>query len=121
MLDRQAELGIMDPGPWAGRFGLDHHQPPVDLRPPVHPRRILLADEAALGEADPVQFGRVAFQPEDIAQLGPALADAEAQAVFEPFVLLRRQEPRRAQRFIGFAGLGPCLRRGTGCICPPAR
>jgi hypothetical protein len=28
-------------------------------------------------------------------------------------VLLRRQEPRRAQRTVGFAGLGPCLRRGT--------
>ena len=74
---------VGDPRPPAA-VALDHHQAPVDLAPPVHPRRILLADEAALGEADAVQFRRIALQPEQVAEFGAALADAKPQAVLEP-------------------------------------
>ena len=68
--------------------------------PPVHPRGILLADEAALGEADPVQLGGIAFEPEDVAELGAAFADAEAQAMLEPACcrFASRREPAPAER-----------------------
>ena len=72
----------------------DHDQPAVDLGPPVHPRGIFLADEAALGEADAVQLGGIAFEPEEVAELGAAFADAEAQAVLEP---AGRRARRRAR------------------------
>ncbi len=80
--------------------GFDHDQAAVDLGAPVHPRGIFLADEAALGEADAVQFGGVAFEPEDVAKLGAAFADAEAQAVLEPARrgFARRPKPAPAKR-----------------------
>src|SRR5205085_5029187 len=83
MLDGQAKVQIMDPCARTGGIRSDHDQAPIDLLPPVHPRRILLADEAALVEADAVQFRSVAFEPEDVAKLGAAFADAETEAVFE--------------------------------------
>ena len=83
MLDGEAELGIGDRG-CAVRVGLDDHQPAVDLRAPVHSRGVFLADEAALGEADAVQLGRIAFEPEDVAEFGAAFGDAEAETVLEP-------------------------------------
>ena len=84
MLDRQSELLVKDAGS-RSRFGGGHDdEPPIDLMPPVHSSGIFLPDEAALGEADAVQLGRVAFQPEQVAQLGPSLANAQAEAVFEP-------------------------------------
>ena len=100
MFDREAELGISDAGARTGFSGLDHHQPPIDLAPPVHPRGVFLADEAALGEADAVQFGRIAFEPEDVAKLGAAFGDPEAEAVLEPALgrLRRRAEPAAAER-----------------------
>ena len=100
MLDRQAELGIGDAGARAGLGAFDHDQPAVDLGAPVHPRGILLADEAALGEADAVQLGGIAFEPEDVAELGAAFADAEAEAVLEPAGrrLAGRGEPAAAER-----------------------
>ena len=81
--DRKAELGIFGAGAGAAA-ARDDEQPAVDLLPPVHARGILLADEAALGEADAVQLGRIAFEPEDVAKLRPPFGDAEAQAVVEP-------------------------------------
>ena len=84
VLDGEAELGIGDAGARAGCVGLDDDQPAVDLGPPVHPRGILLADEAALGETDAVEFGGIAFEPEDVAELGAAFGDAEAEAMLEP-------------------------------------
>ena len=83
MLDRKSELGVGDAGAWAALGGFDDQEPAVDLGSPVHPGGVLLPDEAALGEADAVQFGGVAFEPEDVAELGAALADAEAEAMLE--------------------------------------
>src|SRR4051794_14656018 len=74
----------MDAAARARRIGFDHYQAAVDLRAPVHPRGILLADEATLGEADAVQFGRVAFEPEQVAELGPPFAHSKAQPMLEP-------------------------------------
>ena len=98
MDDRQAEFGISDPRALAA-VALDHEQAAVDLLPPVHPGGILLADEAALGEADAVQLGRIAFEPEQVAKLGAAFADAEAQAMLEPAVrrLAGGREPAAAK------------------------
>ena len=85
MDDRHVRLADIRPASAvSAAAGLDDEQPAIDLRPPVHPRGILLADEAALGEADAVQLGRVAFEPEDVAELGAAFGDAEAQAMLEP-------------------------------------
>src|SRR5205085_9351598 len=75
MLHGETELGIMDAGARTRCVGLDHHQTLVDLPPPVHPRGVLLADEAALGEADAVELGGIAFEPEDVAELNAAFAD----------------------------------------------
>ena len=82
MLDRQPELRIMDPGPLARRLGRNDDEPAVDLRAVVHPRRILLADIAALFEGDSVQLPGVAFEPERPigAQFGQPFGDAEALA-----------------------------------------
>src|SRR4051794_29834100 len=74
----------MNPRPRSGRIGFDHDQPAIDLLPPVHPRGVLLADETALAEADAVQLRRIALEPQDIAELGPAFAHAEAEAVLKP-------------------------------------
>ena len=87
---------------------LDHDQAAIDLLPPVHPRGILLADEAALGEADAVQFRRIAFEPEQVAELGAAFADAEAQAVLQPAV---RAAPPPAPASAGPAPPGADRRR----------
>ncbi len=84
MHHRQAELGIVRRACAAPLRRAHDDQPPIDLLPPVHPRGILLADEAALGEADAVQLGGIAFEPEDVAELGAAFAHAEAKAVLEP-------------------------------------
>jgi hypothetical protein len=82
MGDGQAKIGIIDADPVSA--SPEDEQAPVDLRPPVHPRRILLADVAALSEADAVELGCVAFEPEEVAKLGAALAHAQAKAVLEP-------------------------------------
>ena len=84
MLDRQAELGIMNSGTRARSVGFHHDEPPIDLLPPVHPGGILLADEAALGKTDAAEFDRIAFEPEDFAELRAAFGDAEAKAMLEP-------------------------------------
>src|SRR4051812_45569449 len=89
----------MDAGARAGRVGFDHDQAPVDLRAPVHPRGIFLADEAAFGEAHSVEFSGVTLKPQNVAELGAVLTDAKAEAVLEPagdrFVL--RSEPPAAE------------------------
>src|SRR5688572_15970671 len=84
MLYRQSELLIDDPGSRSGFGGRHDDKPPIDLLPPVHPGGIFLPDEAALGEADSVELDGVAFEPEDVSELRPALADTQAQAVLEP-------------------------------------
>ena len=89
MNDRKAELGIGGPRPVAA-VALDHDQPAIDLAPPVHPGGVFLADEAAFGETDAVQLGRVAFQPEQVAKLGAAFAGPETEAVFQPALGGRR-------------------------------
>ena len=100
---------------------LDHDQPAVDLLPPVHPRGILLADEAALGEADAVQLGRIAFEPEDVAELGAAFADAEAQAMLEPAGGgLVRRAPSQRRPSAGSRGSGDALARRPSTNAPPA-
>ena len=71
----QAEIGIIDARAVA-TLAFDHEQPAIDLLTPVHPRGILLADEATLGEADAVQLRRVAFEPEQVTQLRAPFADA---------------------------------------------
>jgi len=45
----------------------DNEKTSVDLLPPVHPGGIFLADKTALGEADSVEFGGIALEPEDVA------------------------------------------------------
>ena len=85
VFDREAEVRIVDPR-FAGRPPLDNDQPAVDLLPPVHPRRIFLTDEAALVEADAVQFGSIAFEPKKVAELDAALADTKAKAMLKPAV-----------------------------------
>src|SRR5438270_6902144 len=109
MLNREAELGIMNARARGGRFRLHHDQSPVDLLPPVHAGGVLLADEAALGEAYTVQFGRIAFEPENVAKLGAAFANPKPEAVFEPTdgVLTGRAQPALAQ--VGQAWVGPFL------------
>src|SRR5918993_5422030 len=95
MLDRQSELLIDDAGSRTGFGGRHDDKPPIDLLPPVHSRRVLLPDEAALGEADAVELDGVAFEPEDVTELRPALADTQAQTVLEPAGsrLIRFAEP----------------------------
>src|SRR5438270_12140734 len=107
MLNREAELGIMNARARGGRFRLHHDQSPVDLLPAVHAGGVLLADEAALGEADAVLFGGVAFKPENVAKLGAAFANPEAEAVLEPAdgVLIGRAQPALAE--VGEAWVGP--------------
>src|SRR4029079_10746331 len=95
MFDGEADVGVDNLGARPLFRGRHDHQPTVDLLPPVHPRRVLLADEAALGEADAAQFSGIAFEPEDIGELGAAFADAEVEAMFEPAGrrLVRRSKP----------------------------
>jgi hypothetical protein len=83
MNDRQVEFAIFSPSSLDPR-ALHNDEAAIDLLPPVHPRRILLADEATLGEADAIQFGCVAFEPEKIAKLGASFADPKAEAMLEP-------------------------------------
>ena len=99
MLHRQAEVRIERLRAGARLACGNHDEATVDLLPPVHARRILLADEAALGEADAVQLGGIAFEPEDVAQLRATLADSEAEAVFEPAFrrISRGSEPPAAE------------------------
>src|SRR5205085_1501697 len=73
---------------------LHHQEPAIDLLSPIHPRGVLLADEAALGETNSVQLHGIAFEPEDIAELGAAFADAEPKTVLEP---ARRRFGRRSK------------------------
>ena len=109
MDDRQGRA--RDSRPASARLRRPRHdeEPAIDLLPPVHPRGILLADEAALGEADAVQLGGIAFEPEDVAELGAALGDAEAKAMLEPAArrLRRRRQPARAE--LGQARVGRAL------------
>src|SRR5437763_15056978 len=83
MLHRQAEVRITNAGARAGLVGFDHDQPAIDLLAPDHPRGIFLADEAAFREDDAVQFGSIAFEPEDVAKLEAAFGYSEAHAVLE--------------------------------------
>ena len=80
MFHGQAELRIMNARARSDGIRFDHDQAAVDLLPPVHPRGILLADEAALRKTDAVQFGGIAFEPEDVAEFGAAFGDAERGA-----------------------------------------
>src|SRR5688500_10491051 len=86
MLHGKAELGIMDHRPRAGRFGRNDDQAAVDLRAVVHARRILLADIAALGEADSAQLGGIGLEPEYLvrAELGAAFGHAERETMGAP-------------------------------------
>ncbi len=86
MLHGEPKLGIMGAGALAGRVRRHDHEAPVDLLPVVHPGCILLAHIAALGKADAVQLGGVAFEPERLvgAELRPSLSDAEAETMLEP-------------------------------------
>jgi hypothetical protein len=77
---RQADLWIFG-ARTLSTAAADHDQPPVDLLPPVHPGGILLADEAALRKADAVQLRRIAFEPEQVAELRAAFANAEPKAM----------------------------------------
>src|SRR5690242_4067940 len=90
----------MNPRAGAGHVGFDDNEAAIDLLPPVHPRRILLADEAALGQADAVELCRIAFEPEDVSELRAPFADAEAQPMLEPAGCrtIDRPEPALAQR-----------------------
>ena len=72
MLNGESKIGIMNSSSRTRLVRGHDHEPPVDLLPPVHSGGVLLPDEAAFGEADPVQLGRVAFQPENVAEFGPA-------------------------------------------------
>jgi hypothetical protein len=84
MLNRQAQPFVEYPRAGTGGVRRNDQHPPVDLGAPVHPRRIFLADVAALGEAHPVQLGRIAFEPEDVADLPAAFADSKPEPVFQP-------------------------------------
>ena len=101
VLHREIELGIVDAAARSGRIGRHDEQPPVDLLPPIHPGGILLADEAALGKADAVQFGGVAFEPEQVSKLGASFGDGEAEAVLEPAFcrLISWRQPPPAKSF----------------------
>src|SRR3712207_5832996 len=76
----------MDASTLAGRIGLDDDQAAVDLLPVVHPGGVFLADVAALGEADAIELGRVAFEPERLvgAELGAAFGDSEREPMLQP-------------------------------------
>ena len=80
--DSKTKLGIVNPG--ALIASPNYEEPTIDLLPPIHPGGILLADEAALGETDPIQLGGIAFKPEKVAEFGSAFADAKAKAMLEP-------------------------------------
>ena len=74
----EAEFGIGYPDFRRIGIGYRHYyQPPIDFLAPVHPRCVFLPDIAALGEGHAVQFGGIAFQPEQIGQLGVALGHAQ--------------------------------------------
>ena len=80
VLDTPAEFGIADF--LAFRVGLgdrQHHDAAVDLLPPVHPCGIFLSDITTFGEADAVQFHRICFKPEDIAELARTLGNTQRQ------------------------------------------
>jgi hypothetical protein len=97
----------------------------VDLLPPVHPRGVFLPDIAALGEADAVEFGGIAFEPQGCvaAQFGAAFGNAQRQAVRAPCLvgaevvgLIDRREPAFAQRGearIGRRAVALCGRQWT--------
>jgi hypothetical protein len=78
----------MDPRAFARRFRRHDDEAAVDLRAVVHPGGIFLADIAALGEADSVQLGGIAFEPEKVGQFRAALSDAEPEPVFEHVALV---------------------------------
>lgn len=102
MFDHHAEFGIARTGAIAAVAQRRDDQAPVDLGPMVHPCGVLLPDVAALGEADAVQFARVAFQPERfaIAEFRHALRHAERQAMRQPSLRRRRRrrDPAMSQR-----------------------
>ena len=83
MNDRQAYVRIFNAGALSA-VALDHQEPAIDLLPPVHASGIFLPDETAFREADPVQFDRIAFEPEDIAEFSTTLRDAEAEPMLKP-------------------------------------
>src|SRR5206468_6049971 len=96
--DRDLELRIFGARTFAATSEHDE-ETAIDLLPPVHASGILLADEAAFGEADPVQLGGVALEPEKIAEFRLAFGNAQAQPMFEPAErgLVRRAEPAVAE------------------------
>ena len=95
----ESKVGISDARAFA-TASLDDEQATIDLLPPIHARGVFLADEAPLGEADPIEIRRVAFEPEQVAKLGAAFTDPEAEAVLEPADcrLGLRREPALAER-----------------------
>jgi hypothetical protein len=103
---------IINSGYFKARAGLGRghdDEPAVDLLPPVHPRGIFLPDVAALCEADAVQLGGVAFEPEEIAELGAAFAHAEGEAMRQPAEggFFGRRQPAATE--CGKAGVGGTL------------
>jgi hypothetical protein len=84
VVNRQSQLGIGHLAPLlVGAVEGHHHQPAIDLLPPIHPRGVLLADVAALGERDAVQFCRIGFEPQHVAELGAAFGHADPEPVRE--------------------------------------
>ena len=119
MDDRQAERPDNRRARVAPPSGFHDDKPAIDLLPPVHPGGILLPDEAALGEADAVQLGGIAFEPEDIAELGPAFADAEAQSMFKPAGCWLIGRPKPAVAESGSRGSGRTLAGQRPVNCQP--
>jgi hypothetical protein len=85
-LDHQAEIGIAGARALPGLTDRRHDQPAIDLGAIVHARRILLADIAALGEADAAKLAGVAFEPQCLvlAEFPNPFGNSEAQAVRHP-------------------------------------
>ena len=106
MLHGEPKLRIMNASPRPLCVGFDHDQPAVDLLAPVHARGILLPNEAAFGEADTVQLGGVAFQPEKIADFRAPLADAKAKAMRKPPISRFRRSRNPAAAEFGNARIG---------------
>ena len=82
MIDREAKIGIGGLAAlFLGPVERDHHQPPIDLLSPIHPRGVLLPDIATLFEADAVEFDGIGLEPQDIGKLRAAFGNAEREAM----------------------------------------
>ena len=123
MLDGEAEVFVEYAGAGARCCRRNYDEAAVDLLPPVHARGILLTDEAAFGEAHSVQLRRVAFEPEDVAELRAALADAQAEPVLQPAVsrLVPLAEPSSAKLVQARGDVDAMARdllRRAACLAP---